>query len=86
MALLELTLNTGRKNQLRVQLSEAGHPIVGDDKYGAKTDSARRLALHAAELHLQHPPTGALPHFQIPLPEKLRALLKAEPKAGSRLH
>ena len=79
MALLELTLDTGRKNQLRVQLSEAGHPIVGDDKYGAKTDPARRLALHAAELRLRHPFTGAPLHFQIPLPEKLRALLKAEP-------
>ena len=85
-ALLELTLDTGRKNQLRVQLSEAGHPIVGDDKYGAKTDPARRLALHAAELRLQHPFTGAPLHFQIPLPEKLRALLKAEPQADSRLH
>ena len=87
-ALLELTLDTGRKNQLRVQLADAGHPIVGDDKYGAKTDPARRLALHAAELRFQHPLTGAPLHFQSPLPEKLRALLwpatsaKAKPGEG----
>lgn len=79
-ALVELILETGRKNQLRVQLAHAGHPIVGDDKYGAKTDPARRLALHAGELSFAHPVTGKALHFKSPLPEKLRALLSPEPQ------
>lgn len=74
-ALLEVTLDTGRKNQIRVQLAEAGHPIVGDEKYGAATDPARRLALHATELAFRHPETGESLSFINPLPEKLRGLL-----------
>lgn len=75
LALVELTLETGRKNQLRVQLANAGHPIVGDAKYGAKTDPARRLALHAGELIFRHPTTAKILHFTSPLPPRLRALL-----------
>src|SRR5690606_10460330 len=74
-SLVELTLDTGRKNQLRVQLAEAGHPIVGDEKYGAATDPARRLGLHAVDLELRHPETGEALHFKSPLPDKLRGLL-----------
>ena len=58
-SLLELELETGRKNQIRVQLAALGHPIVGDRKYGAKTDPARRLALHSYELRFRHPVSGA---------------------------
>ncbi|HSU91541.1 MAG TPA: RNA pseudouridine synthase, partial [Sporolactobacillaceae bacterium] len=54
-SILELQLETGRKNQIRVQLAAFGHPIVGDRKYGAKTDSARRLMLHSCELSFSHP-------------------------------
>ena len=79
-ALVELTLETGRKNQLRVQLAHAGHPIVGDSKYGAKTNPARRLALHAGELSFHHPVTEKPLHFKSPLPAKLRALLSPEPE------
>ncbi len=80
-SLVELTLDTGRKNQIRVQLSEAGHPILGDEKYGATSDPARRLALHAVELDLRHPVSGEALHFASPLPEKLRGLLgKREPE------
>ena len=46
-SLVEITLETGRKNQIRVQMASFGHPIVGDRKYGATTDPARRLALHS---------------------------------------
>ncbi|MCB1149030.1 MAG: RluA family pseudouridine synthase, partial [Chlamydiia bacterium] len=56
--LLELTLETGRKNQIRVHSALAGHPVAGDKKYGAKTDPLKRLALHAAFLELAHPVTG----------------------------
>ncbi|MFQ9073353.1 MAG: hypothetical protein ACLR43_12010 [Faecalibacillus faecis] len=45
--LLEIQLDTGRKNQIRVQLSNIHHPIVGDKKYGATTNPLRRLGLHA---------------------------------------
>lgn len=58
-SLLELELETGRKNQIRVQLAALGHPIVGDRKYGAKdptkTDPAPRLMLHSYELSFSHP-------------------------------
>jgi len=55
---LEVTLETGRKNQIRVQLSELGHPIAGDRKYGAQTDPFKRLGLHAHKLEFAHPVTG----------------------------
>ena len=82
-ALVELTLETGRKNQLRVHLAEAGHPIVGDQKYGATTDPARRLALHACELKLRHPVSGEALDFRDPLPEKLRTLVDKTPRSDS---
>ncbi len=68
-SLLELTLETGRKHQIRVQLAAIGHPIVGDRKYDAKTDPARRLALHAYELNFPHPVTGASMEFHSELPK-----------------
>jgi 23S rRNA pseudouridine1911/1915/1917 synthase len=58
-SILELQLETGRKNQIRVQLAALGHPIVGDSKYGANTGSARHLMLHSCELSFSHPVSGA---------------------------
>jgi 23S rRNA pseudouridine1911/1915/1917 synthase len=75
-SLLELTLETGRKNQLRVQLAALGHPIIGDRKYGASTDSARRLALHSCELKFRHPVSGASMEFHSGLPDQLKHLLE----------
>ena len=75
-SLLELTLETGRKNQIRVQLAALGHPIVGDRKYGARTDPARRLALHSYELKFSHPISGASMEFRSPLPARLKALVE----------
>lgn len=49
---MEVSLITTRKNQLRVHLADLGHPVVGDKKYGAKTDPIKRLALHASQLVL----------------------------------
>lgn len=54
---LEVRLETGRKNQIRVHLSDIGCPIVGDLKYGAKTSMRSRIALHAALLSFKHPVT-----------------------------
>lgn len=70
-ALLDVTLTTGRKNQVRVHLAGIGHPIVGDAKYGARTDPAGRLGLHAHALSLTHPLTGKRLNFESPLPKNL---------------
>lgn len=67
-ALLDVSLDTGRKNQIRVHLSEMGNPIAGDHKYGAKTSPLHRLALHARTLRFVHPVTRADMNFTIPLP------------------
>ena len=74
-SLVELTLETGRRHQIRVQLAAAGCPIVGDKKYGAKTNPGRRLALHAAALRFSHPVTGEKMHFVSALPGELGRLV-----------
>jgi len=73
--LVELTLETGRRHQIRVQLADAGCPIVGDKKYGAKTDPVKRLALHACALKVLHPVTQKELRFTSPLPRELARLL-----------
>ena len=60
--LLEIVLLTGKKNQIRVHLSENGHPIVGDQKYGAPTKG--RLALHASSIKFKHPFHGEEMKFE----------------------
>lgn len=70
------TLETGRKNQIRVQCKEAGYPIVGDTKYGAKTHLIKRLALHAERLELKHPLTKKDVVFTSPVPEEMENLVK----------
>ena len=62
--LVEVALKTGRKNQIRVHFSEAGHPVVGDVKYGAK--KAKRLCLRAVRLVFVHPFTGKRFVFEVP--------------------
>jgi len=74
-SLVELTLETGRRHQIRVQLQEAGCPIVGDKKYGAETNPIRRIALHATSLKFTHPVSRAEMSFQSPLPGDLGALV-----------
>jgi len=54
-SLLDIEIKTGRKNQIRVHMSDLGHPIVGDKKYGAKTNPLGRLGLHASKLTIKHP-------------------------------
>jgi 23S rRNA pseudouridine1911/1915/1917 synthase len=65
---VELYLETGRKNQIRVHCQEAGHPIVGDKKYGAKSNPLKRLCLHARLLAFNHPITGKKMRFTSPVP------------------
>ena len=74
-SLVELTLETGRRHQIRVQLAHAGCPVVGDEKYGAKTNPAGRLGLHAGFLRFRHPVTGDELRFTSPLPKPLTRLI-----------
>lgn len=71
-SLLEVRIETGRKNQIRVQLSGLGCPIVGDRRYGARTDPIRRLGLHACLLAFTHPVSGERVRLQLPLPRVFR--------------
>ena len=75
-SLLELNLETGRKNQIRVHMQDLGHPIVGDGRYGYENDSnpLRRLALHAFKLCFYHPVTGEVMRFETPYPSTFKAL------------
>ncbi len=73
--LVEVTLETGRRNQIRVQLADVGCPVVGDEKYGAKTNPARRLCLHACALRFTHPATRQETSFESPLPQELARLV-----------
>jgi tRNA pseudouridine32 synthase/23S rRNA pseudouridine746 synthase/23S rRNA pseudouridine1911/1915/1917 synthase len=61
---LMLTLETGRKNQIRVHCKDAGYPVVGDKKYGSSAKSHKRLCLHACLLAFKHPITGKLLRFE----------------------
>lgn len=74
--LLELELETGRKNQIRVHAAGIGHPVAGDSKYGARSNPIRRLALHARELHFIHPLTRREMHFQTDIPKRFSLLVK----------
>ncbi|HOE67340.1 MAG TPA: RluA family pseudouridine synthase [Candidatus Hydrogenedentes bacterium] len=67
-SLLEITLLTGRKHQIRVHLAEIGHPIVGDDKYGRKDPAQKRIALHATSIAFIHPSTGEPVAFESEAP------------------
>jgi 23S rRNA pseudouridine1911/1915/1917 synthase len=68
-SLLEIRLETGRKNQIRTHLAEAGHPVVGDRMYGSTVNPLGRLGLHAKVLGFAHPRTGKKLVFTVPVPK-----------------
>jgi 23S rRNA pseudouridine1911/1915/1917 synthase len=82
--LLSCRLETGRTHQIRIHLSEAGHPVCGDKVYVKKVSgevfddksAAPRLALHATELGFTHPATGAELHWEMPLPGDLQKFVE----------
>jgi len=74
--LLELELLTGRKNQIRVHLSDLGTPVVGDRVYGEAGKDGKRLALHSASLQLIHPHTKKPMTFEAPLPAYFKSLVR----------
>lgn len=67
-SLLEVDLLTGRKHQIRVHLADMGHPVVGDRKYGLRTGTFKRLALHATSLSCKHPFTREQVTFETSVP------------------
>ncbi len=74
--LLEVELDTGRKNQIRVHMKDLGHPIAGDRKYGAKSSPIHRLALHAQTLRFVHPVTRREMNFETPIPTAFASMVK----------
>ena len=74
-SMLEVTLETGRKNQIRAHLSEARHPVVGDRMYGSEINPLGRLGLHAKLLGFDHPVTRKHMVFTAPIPKKFTELL-----------
>lgn len=77
-ALLAFRLETGRTHQIRVHVASIGHPIIGDPVYGVKKDRFHDLGgqcLHAYQLSLDHPRTGARMTFEAPLPDYFEAVL-----------
>lgn len=75
-ALVELELETGRKNQIRVHMQAQGCPVTGDKKYGARYNPLHRLALHAFKLCFIHPQTGERLNFETPIPNRFNLLIK----------
>ncbi len=80
--LLEVTIKTGRTHQIRVHLASAGHPILGDDKYGdfelnkaLQKHGLKRMFLHAWRLQFDHPATGERISLQAPLPPELQKFI-----------
>lgn len=73
--LAQFSLDTGRKNQIRVHAHDLGHPIAGDRKYGAKSSPINRLALHARTLRFAHPITRKDMNFQTPIPPQFSAVV-----------
>lgn len=73
-SLLDIQLETGRKNQIRVHMKELGHSVAGDKKYGAKTDPLKRLGLHASKLEVRHPFSDRVMCFEAPVPRSFTAL------------
>lgn len=82
-SLVELKLETGRKNQIRVHMQDLHHPIVGDYKYGStvedyaeRSNPVGRICLHAFRLAFRHPITGEFLKFETPYPGAFTSLLK----------
>jgi 23S rRNA pseudouridine1911/1915/1917 synthase len=79
--LVQVRLETGRRNQIRVHFAEAGHPVLGDPRYEPELAAPprwpyRRLALHARLLGFEHPHSGQPLRFECPLPAEMEKFLK----------
>ena len=74
-SLVELKLETGRKNQIRVHMQDIGHPVIGDPKYGDGNNPIGRLGLHAFRINFFHPITNERMEFETPYPSSFRKLM-----------
>lgn len=83
LSLVEFSLDTGRKNQIRVHASEMGHPISGDRKYGARESRLNRLCLHARTLRFAHPITRKDMRFELPVPSRFAEAVRGADRSGS---
>ena len=75
-SLLDISLDTGRKNQIRVHMKDIGYPVAGDKKYDALTNPLGRLGLHASELILKHPSSGKQIRFESAMPGVFKKALQ----------
>jgi len=84
-ALVQMNLETGRRNQIRVHMREMGHPLLKDPIYGYRDDNSplKRLALHAFRLCFYHPVTGKEIKLETPFPEEFVGLFENRVKEGS---
>ena len=73
-SLLDINIDSGRKNQIRVQFGFRGHHVIGDDKYGQPSNPLKRLGLHAYNLAFKDPVTGRVWDFKSPIPEQFTKL------------
>ena len=79
-ALVDVEIETGRKNQIRVHMKDLGCPVVGDKKYGARTNALGRLGLHASELILRDPDSGEARRYFAPAPAEFRTFFRGARK------
>jgi 23S rRNA pseudouridine1911/1915/1917 synthase len=77
-SLMDVDIETGRRNQIRVHFSESGHPILGDKKYGSRVNPLGRLALHSYELSFIDPRNGKMITIRDDMPEEFRKVIKKE--------
>ena len=75
-SLLDVNIDSGRKNQIRVHMGDLGHNVIGDDKYGNPSNPLKRLGLHAYCLELTHPITKKKMKFTSPMPKEFETLFK----------
>jgi tRNA pseudouridine32 synthase/23S rRNA pseudouridine746 synthase/23S rRNA pseudouridine1911/1915/1917 synthase len=73
--IVKINLLTGKKNQIRVHMADAGCPVVGDSKYGAKESRHKELMLHSFSLEITHPFKKERVRFEAPIPERFTKLI-----------
>ena len=83
-SLLDVNIDSGRKNQIRVHLGDLGHNVVGDDKYGNPTNPIKRLGLHSYCLELEHPFTHKKMKFTAPIPKEFEAFFNIKIDVGGK--
>ncbi len=79
-SILDVNIETGRKNQIRVHMKEMGHPVLSDNKYGNRSKFIKRLGLHAYRLQFTHPVSKKVVTIETSMPSEFRKLMKYRSK------